>query len=113
MSFEKRKLFFYKDYFNQFYKSLTGKVQRKITWTLTLIEELEKIPESYLKHIENTNGIYEIRVQATGNIYRIFCFFDNDNLIIIGHGFQKKSQKLPAGEIERAKRIKREYYEEK
>jgi phage-related protein len=67
----------------------------------------------YLKHIENTEGLYEIRVQLGNNIFRIFCFFDNNNLVVIGHGFQKKTQKTPEKEIKRAENIKRQYYEEK
>jgi hypothetical protein len=59
---KKRTLLFYKHYFEAFFVRQRKKVQEKIVWTLTLIEELEKVPETYLKHIENTNGLYEIRV---------------------------------------------------
>lgn len=108
-----RELYFFKDYFERFYNDQTEKVQRKILWTLKVIEEIDRIPEVYLKHIENTSGLYEIRVQVGSNIYRIFCFFDIDNLVVIRHGFQKKSQKTPKQQIERAEQIKREYYESK
>lgn len=80
---------------------------------MQVIENLEHIPETYFKHIEGTKGLYEIRIQSGNNIYRIFCFFDKNNLIIVGHGFEKKTQKTPAGEIERAEKIKNEYYAEK
>jgi len=110
---KKRELYFFKDYFEKFYESLTPKVQKKILWTFKIIEELERIPEVYMKYIKNTSGIYEIRVQVGSNIFRIFCFFDEDNLVIIGHGFKKKSQKIPKKEIERAEQIKKEYYESK
>ena len=110
---KKRELCFFKDYFEKFYDSRTKKVQKKILWTLKIIEELERIPEVYMKHLKNTSGLYEIRIQVGNNIYRIFCFFDIDNLVIIGHGFQKKSQKTPKQEIERAEQIKKEYYESK
>jgi phage-related protein len=109
----KRQLFFYKDYFNDFYDKQTTKVQRKILWTLKVIEDLERIPEIYFKHLEGTNGLFEIRVQSGSDIFRIFCFFDDNNLVVIGHGFQKKAQKTPHREIERAEKIKLEYYEEK
>jgi phage-related protein len=109
----KRDLYFFKDYFEKFFDSQNDKVKKKILWTLRVITELDKIPESYLKHIKNTSGLYEIRVQVGNNIYRIFCFFDVDNLVVIGHGFQKKSQKTPKQQIERAELIKREYYENK
>ncbi len=77
------------------------------------METLDRIPEIYFKHLENTDSLYEIRVQVGSNIFRIFCFFDNNNLVVVGHGFQKKTQKTPANEIERAEKIKKEYYEEK
>ncbi len=110
---KKRELFFIKDYFEKFYDNQTEKVQRKILWTLKIIEEIDRIPEVYLKHLKNTSGLYEIRVQVGSNIYRIFCFFDIDNLVVIGHGFQKKSQKTPKQEITKAEQIKQEYYDSK
>lgn len=78
-----------------------------------LIEEVQHIPEKYLKHIENTSGLYEIRVQYGNNIFRIFCFFDEGNLIVLANGFQKKTQKTPKLEIEKALKIMEEYYESK
>jgi phage-related protein len=109
---KRRKLFFYKHYFEEFYSSQTKQVKKKILWTLRVVEDIDWIPETYFKHLQGTDALYEIRVQSGSDIYRIFCFFD-DNLIVIGHGFQKKTQKTPPKEIERAERIKREYYEEK
>jgi len=110
---KKRELFFFKNYFESFFDSLDKKVQTKILWTFRLVEELDRIPEQYLKHLKNTSGLYEIRVQTGSNIFRIFCFFDIDNIIVVGHGFQKKSQKTPKQEIEKAERIKQEYYDSK
>ena len=110
---KKRDLLFYRDCFNEFYSEQTSKVQKKILWTLRVIEDLERIPEIFFKHLTGTDGLYEIRVRSGSNIYRIFCFFDDSNLVVIGHGFQKKTQKTPEREIERGEKIKREYYEEK
>ena len=110
---KKRELYFFKDYFEVFYENQSDKVRKKIIWTLKVIEELDRIPEIYLKHLKNTTGLYEIRVQVGNNIFRIFCFFDLDNLVVIGHGFTKKTQKTPRHEIERAEQIKKEYYESK
>lgn len=87
---KKRKLYFFKDYFEKFYDQQTEKVQKKILWTLRVIEEVERVPEVYLKYLKNTSGLYEIRVQVGSNIFRVFCFFDIDNLVVIGHGFQKE-----------------------
>ena len=110
---KKRELVLFKDYFREFYREQSLKVQKKILWTLKIVEEVDRIPEIYFKHLENTDGIYEIRVQFGGNIFRIFCFFDNDSIVVVGHGFQKKTQKTPTNEIERIEKIKKEYYEEK
>lgn len=103
----------YKNYFEDFYLKQKSKVQDKIIWTLDLIEELPRVPETYLKHIENTNGLYEIRVKQGSDIYRIFCFFDDGKLIILANGFQKKSQKTPNQEIEKAIKLKEAYENEK
>ncbi len=104
-----RTIIFYKDYFHDFFVKQRDKVRVKIIWTIELIEDLRKIPETYLKHIENTDGLYEIRVQQGSDIFRIFCFFDQGQLVILMNGFQKKSQKTPKKEIDKALKIKEEY----
>ena len=108
-----RTIVFYKDYFEKFFEKQREKVKSKIIWILTLIEELERIPETYLKHLENTDGLFEIRVKQGNDIFRIFCFFDQGQLIILTSGFQKKTQKTPKKEIEKAMKIKKEYENEK
>jgi len=104
-----RTIIFYKDYFQDFFVKQRDKVRDKIIWTLELIEDIQKIPESYLKHMENTDGLYEIRVQQGSDIFRIFCFFDQGQLVILMNGFQKKTQKTPKKEINKALKIKEEY----
>ena len=108
-----RHIFLYKDYFTDFYNKQKNKVKEKIIWTFRIIETLQIVPTDYLKHIEGTDGLFEIRVQSGNDIYRIFCFFDVANLIVIENGFQKKTQKTPKQEIETALRIKKEYEQEK
>jgi phage-related protein len=78
-----------------------------------LVEDLQRVPETYLKHLENTDGLYEIRVQLASDIFRIFCFFDQEQLVVLANGFQKKTQKTPKKEIEMALKIKAEYESEK
>ena len=104
-----RTIIFYKDYFQDFFVKQRDKVRDKIIWTLELIEDIQKIPETYLKHMENTDGLYEIRVQQGSDIFRIFCFFDQGQLVILMNGFQKKSPKTPKKEINKALKIKEEY----
>ncbi len=107
-----RTITFYKDYFQTFFEKQNKKVKAKIVWTFDLIEDLQKVPEIYLKHLENTNGLYEIRVQLGSDIFRIFCFFDKGQLVVLANGFQKKTQKTPTQEIETALKIKKEYEHE-
>jgi len=107
-----REVIFYGDFFWNFYKKQSPKVKKKINWTIGLLKDLEIIPEKYLKHLEETD-LYEIRVSFGNNIFRIFCFFDKGRLVIILNGFQKKTQKTPKTEIDRAIKLKKEYYENK
>lgn len=103
----------YKDYFSDFYKKQKHKVRDKILWTFRIIETQKQVPTDYLKHLEGTEGLYEIRVQQGSDIFRIFCFFDEGKLIVLANGFQKKTQKTPKSEIEKALKIKKEYEQEK
>jgi phage-related protein len=104
-----REITFYKNYFQDFFAKQNQKVKSKIVWTFDLVEDLQRVPETYLKHIENTDGLYEIRVQLGSDIFRIFCFFDQGKLVVLANGFQKKTQKTPKKEIEMALKIKAEY----
>lgn len=108
-----RTVIFYKDYFREFFEKQNDKVKSKIIWTFDLIEEVKQVPESYLKHIEDTDGLYEIRIQFGNDIFRIFCFFDKGQLVVLANGFQKKTQKTPRKEINKALEIKKQYESEK
>lgn len=108
-----RGIFYYKRYYLDFFDQLNPNVKIKLNWTLQLIREFEYIPEKYFKHLTGTTGLYEIRVEAAGNIYRVFSFFDKGRLIVIINGFQKKSSKTPKKEIELAESLKKQYYDEK
>lgn len=103
----------YQSYFEDFLVAQNPKVKLKIAWTLKLIEEIQQVPETYLKHIEETDGLYEVRIQQGSSIFRIFSFFDEGKLIVLANGFQKKTQKTPKKEIVKAQKIKKEYYENK
>ena len=108
-----RKIVFFKSYFQNFFNQQSKKVKEKIVWTFDLIEDLQRVPETYFKHIEDTDGLYEIRVQLGSDIFRIFCFFDKGNLVVLANGFQKKTQKTSKKEIELALKIKAAYENEK
>jgi phage-related protein len=108
-----REIFYYKDYYLDFFNSLKPEVRKKFNWTLQLISTIERVPKKYFDHVTNSTGIYEIRVEVGSDIYRVFSFFDKGNVIILANGFQKKSQKTPKGEIELAEKLKKEYLDEK
>ena len=88
-----REVIAYKRYFLDIYEAQTDNVQRKIEWVLNLIRITKRVPEKYFKHIEGTKGLYEVRIELGNNIYRIFAFFDEGNLVVLSNGFQKKTQK--------------------
>ena len=104
-----REVFYFENYFLDFYESLKPEVQLKVLWTIDLITRVERVPVKFFKHLQGTKGLYEIRVEVGSNIYRIFSFFDKGNLVVLGNGFQKKSQKTPKAEIEKALKLKSEY----
>lgn len=108
-----REVITYKGYFDEFFKKQPQKVRDKIIKILDIIEQIDRIPLTYLKYIEGTNGLFEARVQLGNNIFRIFCFFDGNKLVVLLSGFQKKTQKTPPEEIKRAERLMTDYYEEK
>lgn len=110
---EQRQIVIYKSYFFDFYNQQPEYVKLKIEWTIQLIRELDRIPKRFFKHVETTNGIYEIRIEAESNTFRIFCFFDVGNVIVLGNAYQKKSNKLSKREINRAIKIHEEYKYEK
>jgi phage-related protein len=89
------------------------KIQDKIYKIIEIIEFQQRIPEKYLKHIEGQKGLYEARITLGSSIWRVFCFFDKGKLVILLNGFQKKSQKTPKSEIEKAVLLMRAYYNEK
>jgi phage-related protein len=108
-----REVIAYKNYFEDFLLEQPKKVQDKIFKIIEAIETLERVPSNYLKSMEGTNGLYEARIQLASNIWRVFCFFDNGRLVILLNGFQKKTQKTPKIEIDKALRLMKQYYQEK
>ena len=93
----------------EFIDSLSSKAAQKVTWTLSLLEELDVLPASYFKKLVNSNGIWEVRVSSGSDIYRVFCFFTGKSVVILTHGLVKKTRKTPSGEIERAEAYRREF----
>jgi len=109
----KRQLIFYGRKIISFLEALDDESRDKLEWTLELIRTLDVIPLKYFKHLEGTKSLYEIRVESGSIAYRLFCFFDKGNIIVVVSGFIKKQQKTPLREIQQALKLKKQYHEEK
>lgn len=107
---KEREIIFHEHYFQDFYLVQTEKAREKIGYVFRVIKTVDKIPEKFLKHLEGTDGLFEIRIEVGSNIYRVLCCFDKGNLVVLFNGFQKKTQKTPRQEIEMAEKLKSEYF---
>ena len=92
-----------------FLDSLNGKQADKITWVLSLVEDLQLVPRQYFKKLVGTDDIWEVRIEFGGDIFRLLGFFDKGNLVVLTNGFTKKTQRTPANEIAVAEKRKKEY----
>lgn len=108
-----REVIAYENHFEDFLLEQSIKVQDKIFKIIEAIETLERVPTNYLKSIDGARGLYEARIQLGSNIWRVLCFFDNLKLVILLNGFQKKTQKTPKNEIEKALKLMAKYFSEK
>jgi phage-related protein len=108
-----RDIYYFRNYYLDFFSTLKPEVRKKFNWTLKLIATVERVPIKFFKYMEGTSGLYEIRVEVGSDIYRVFSFFDKGHLIILINGFQKKTPKTPKSEIELAEKLKKEYFNEK
>jgi len=104
-----RRIIAYKNYFLDFYKSQEPKVQEKIEFVLDLVRFEKQVPKKFFKSLENSDGIYEVRVITAFRSIRIFCFFDDGNVVVLTNCLVKKTQKTPRKDIKLAERLKKEY----
>jgi phage-related protein len=108
-----RQIIFHGDSFIDFYRELDIKVKQKIQYVFELIKQVDRVPDKFLAPITASEGLFEIRVEYQSNIYRIFCCFDEGRLVVLFNGFQKKTQKTPKNHIDKAMRLKEEYFKQK
>lgn len=108
---KKRQLIYFKNYYWDFFNKQTEKVKDKIDYVLYLVTIADRIPKKFFNQLTDYDGLFEIRIEWESNIFRIFCCFDKGNLVVLFNGFQKKTQKILKKEIEKALRIKNEYFE--
>lgn len=107
----KRVILTYGGYFERFIMTLNEKERKKIDYIIGLMTTIDRVPTKFIRYIRD--GLYELRISYNGNIYRVFFIFDENNIVVLFNGFNKKSQKTPANEIEKALRIRDEYYADK
>ena len=108
-----RQIIFYKHYFNEFYIELAEDVRTKLNNVMKLVKTADRIPVKFFRIINTVKGLYEIRMEWQGNIYRVFCCLDKGNIVVLFQGFQKKSQKTPQDQIDLAKKLMNEYFNNK
>ncbi|MDL2252162.1 type II toxin-antitoxin system RelE/ParE family toxin [Odoribacter sp. OttesenSCG-928-J03] len=108
---KERAIIAYKHYFTDFMNSIGRSEARKIAYVLDMLKTQQRVNEKFVKAIRD--GLYEIRAEYSGNIYRVFFIFDDGNIVVLFNGFQKKTQKTPSSEIDKALKLKEEYYETK
>jgi phage-related protein len=108
-----RKILAYKDNFIDFYTSQDLKIQEKIEYVLDLVRFERQVPKKFFKLLENTDGIWEVRVITTFKSIRILCFQDKGNLVVLTNCFLKKTKKTPMKEIKLAEKLKKDYLIEK
>lgn len=107
-----RELCFYKDYFINFYEAQNLKVKDKIDLGLYYLQYMTIIPNNYAGSTKESN-LYYFRIKQSSNIFRIFFCYDGNDIVVLINGFQKKTQKTPKDEIQKALRIKKDYFDEK
>jgi phage-related protein len=106
-----RTIITYGGYFERFLKTLQQKEIKKLDYIISLLSSEEKLPVKFIRLIRN--GLYELRIEYSSNIYRVFFIFDTDKIVVLFNGFNKKTQKTPKNEIEKAIKIKEAYYADK
>ena len=109
----RRRIIAFGSYYHDFMKTLSEKESKKIDYILSLLEREDRMPVKFIKHIREHGNLYELRMKYENNIYRVFFIFDGDCIVVLFHGFQKKTQKTPLSEIKKALKIRSEYYEYK
>lgn len=103
----KRRIIAYENYYKDFFDTLDKSTQEKVLYGLLLLKTQDRLPSKYVKSIRD--GLFELRVEWQGNIYRIFFCFDEGQIVILFNGFQKKTEKTPEREIKQALKLKKEY----
>jgi phage-related protein len=92
----------------EFLDTLSGKQAQKVVWVLRLVEQLDPVPAQYLKKLVDTDGLWEVRAQHGGDIFRLLGFFDGSKFLVVS-GFAKKTEKIPRQELGVAEARRQDY----
>lgn len=97
----------------EFLDSLDEKTRKKVMYNVWKSREIND-PELFKKLDGN---IWEFRTKFLTNQIRLLAFWDKtekeETLVVATHGFIKKTQKTPKSEIEKAEKIRKQYFKEK
>ena len=96
----------------EFLDALSGKQAQKVVWVLSLVEQLDPVPAQYLKKLVDTDGLWEVRAQHGGDIFRLLGFFDGSKFLVVS-GFAKKTEKIPRQELDVAEARRQDYLRRK
>lgn len=105
-----RHVFVFENHFKEFRRTLDRESLKKLYQVLTLIMMVDVIPAKFIRAIEGRKGLFEIRIEQGNNIYRVFCCFDDGNLVILFNGFHKKTQKTPVEQLDKAETLMKKYF---
>lgn len=109
----KRTIVFYKTAMNKcpvedFLDSLPEKVLHKTLAIFKLVENQDFVSVRFFKRLKDTN-LWEIRIQYGSSIYRYLCFQVQNAVIVLTHGFVKKTKKTPSKEIDKAEAYRKDH----
>lgn len=107
-----RTIIAWKNYFKDFFDGITDQgIRKKILWSIDLLKTMDRLPSKFVKHLQD--GLYELRIEWQGNIFRVFFCFDGNKVVVLFQGFQKKTQKTSKSELTKALKLKKEYEKSK
>ncbi len=108
-----RRLIVFEDHFKNFRRTLDREALKKLYQVMTLIMRVEVVPAKFLQAVRGRKGLFEIRLEYESNIYRVFCCFDEGDVVVLFNGFQKKTQKTPSDVLDKAEALMNKYFAQK
>lgn len=75
-----RRIRVYKSYFQEFMASLTSEQRRKVNYTIDMLKIQDRVSAKFVKHIRD--GLFELRAEYEGNIFRVFFIFDGNDIVV-------------------------------